>query len=1439
MHLVSPRRRSGLENKLVAVFVSLFFYTVTTTALWAAGPGLGNVSFDADELFSPIATISSPRGHGNVAMVNGYLMVIYSSDSGGGAGDGGIEFWDVSNPRNPTLAARHDNADTHGLREAHGFGFSNSYPGDYMVTQAVEGVQFWDVSNPLNLRLLSYMDLDGIERGDYSGNWWVFWQAPYVYVAGQGSGLYVIDATNPRAPRLVRRVRSAELGGVNPGMVYAIGNLLVIAGSQSNAYVTADISDPTTPTLIQSFRGKKGYSHLFAAGMLLTSGGNGDDRRMYIHRITHDGAISAGGSVGASLGNGGYGSYQDGFFHSGFSTKYAKFHISSLRQVGTGTSGTNRRDEDFGQVLGNLVFVGDDHGVGSALIAHQRAPDTRGPEVDWVHPKNGANNQALTTRVGLSMSDNVDIESLRNATFSVRARGGADVPGKFSVQMGIVNFSPNRPLSPDTTYDVSVAGIRDLVGNAGPRFSSSFSTQRATVSPPAPDPSPDPDPAPAPPPSDPSRPSCTITQPKPGLVNVPVSFAARVSNASERSWDFADGSARSRSNAPNHTYRQAGRYNVQLTVTRAGLRASCSATQIVHHRLTENRPSHSTSIVFADGLAINVNPDNDTVSAVSQATRRKAWETRVDGNPRTLAQAPDGSIWVVSQDDAVISVLEPDDGGLLDVIDLPSASRPFGIAFDPIEGDAYVSLQGTGELARLDDTGQVRDILTLGRNPRGVAVSGDGKQVLVTQFITERKRAGLWVINPNNFSVRKRIGLFVDPGPDTEDGGRGVANYLTSVVISPDGRQALVPSKKDNLDRGDFRDGNPLNFESMIRTIVSRINLANLSEDRGARIDLNDRNLAQAITYSPLGDLYFVAAQGSNKIEIFATGSGELIGSLNSGRAPQGLVMSDDGATLYVHNFLDRSVSMFDTAELVAGTSNEAPRMAEVKVVARERLATGALRGKRIFYNSADPKMSKDGYVSCASCHLDGGADGQVWDFTQAGQGLRNTITLRGRAGLGHGRVHWSANFDEIQDFEQDIRTFAGGRGFMSNADFAATRNPLGARKSGKSVQLDDLAAYVSSLRDVVQSPFKDDSGELSARAKRGRDVFVDKGCAECHSGPTFSDGRRHKVGTAKQHSGAVLRNGGIDTPTLLGVWNTAPYLHDGSAETLDDVLRGTAHVGALDSQSRSELVAYMREIDSGADAPDNSARPSPAPQPVPSPAPPRSPSLSLVSVVASDRNAAEFNINQGVFRISRNNTRGELEVRYTVGGSATPGADYRRLSGRARFTNGQRHVSVTIVPAADARRENAETVVLRLSNAAQYTIGSNKSATVTIKDAPTVTNGDATARSVVSVTAADRNAAERSGNVAIFRLTRIGNLERPLTVQFEVGGTARRGADYRALPNTIRFAAGQRARTLTVRPVDDAAKESTETVTLKVRSNSGYTLGRMRNATVTIADND
>lgn len=1156
------------------------------------GPGLGNLAYAPGELFQEVGRVESPFAQGNVAIVNGYLMVIYSSDGGGGPDDGGIEFWNVGNPRNPQLHVRHDDADTHGLREAHGFGFASNGGIDVLAAQGDGGIQLWDVSDPDDISLLSNLSLPGIEPGDYTGDWWLAYQAPYVYVAGVDEGLYVVDATDPAVPVLVNRVPSSAIGGINPAVVWAIGNLLVVTRNANGGYATLDISDPEHPTLLATRQtGFKGYSHLFAAGKILTSGGDGGAFTLGVHDVSADGTsitpVGQGPTTcgpGQTLENGGYGSYQDGFFLSGFSSRVAKFNVATRQIVGCGHANISDNDEDFGVFLGNVFWAGSDHEGGSTLMPHQTEVDTTGPTVTWVHPANASTGRKLTTRVGLSMSSEIDLDSVHAGTFVVRPAGGSALPGRYSVQRGIVNFSPDQPLVSNTTYEVVVDGIEDVVHNAGTAFASSFTT------------------------GDFSPPGCTVAPLAPAEVGADADFdAATVTGPTPitYSWDFADGTpptAPAPAADATHAFAAPGRYGVVLTVANAYGSSSCSGVQIVHHPLTAEMPAASSAIVHDGERSFNVNPDNDTVTAIDEATLAVSWEAPAGDDPQALAIAPDGKLWVANRGDATLSVLDRSTGVLQDTIALPAASEPGGIAFAPDGSAAYVTLEATGRLLRVDPLGAITGSLDVGPHPRGIAISGDSSRIFITRFVSAPARltdpgnpasivlpeAEVREVAAAGLTPVRTFSLHFDAGPDSEASGRGVPNYLAAVAISSDGRRALVPSQKDNVARGLFLDGEPLTFESRTRTILSEIDLVANVENAPARIDFNDRDTAQAALFSPLGDLVFVAFQGSNLVEVRDANEPTLrLASIPTGFAPQGLAIDVDGfgrTLLYVQNFLSRSVSIIDVSTLVAGTGNATTLLAEVPAVGAEVLSPTLLAGKRIFYNADDGRMNQDGYLSCAGCHDGGRADGQVWDFTQSGEGLRNTIELVGRSGIGHGNVHWTANFDEIQDFENDIRLAFSGSGFLSQADWLDTLDPLGAPKAGRSADLDALAAYVASFVRFPRSPYRNPDGSLTPDAVAGKAVFATAGCASCHAGSSFRDGVRHDVGTLQvssgQGNGLPLAGVGIDTPTLKGLWRTAPYLHNGAAATLDAVLDEPAHVGALTPTEKSDLVAYLAQID-------------------------------------------------------------------------------------------------------------------------------------------------------------------------------------------------------------------------------------------------------------------
>jgi large repetitive protein len=541
-------------------------------------------------------------------------------------------------------------------------------------------------------------------------------------------------------------------------------------------------------------------------------------------------------------------------------------------------------------------------------------------------------------------------------------------------------------------------------------------------------------------------------------------------------------------------------------------------------------------------------------------------------------------------------------------VTLPAASQPFGVVISPVDGNAWVALQASGEVVRIDGTcGTVLDRVAVGADARHLAMPATGDRLLVSRFIspplpdestTEPKtslagvpRGGeVIVVDAASRTVSSRIVVTVSERSDTSLQGRGIPNYLGAAAISPDGASAWLPSKQDNVMRGVLRDGNPLDHQNTVRAISSRLVLGPApAEDPMLRIDHDNSGLASAAAFSPSGRHLFVALETSRQIALVDPFDSRELMRIEAGLAPQGVAVSDDGRLLAVNNFMSRTAGLYDLSDIDSGPFPVIRPLVAVTSVTTERLSPVVLAGKQLFYDARDPRLSRDAYLSCASCHNDGDGDGRVWDLASFGEGLRNTISLRGRGGAQF-PLHWSGNFDEIQDFEGQIRDLAQGTGLMSDADyFAGTRrNPLGDPTTGLSPDLDALAAYVASLDRHQPSPHRNADRTLTASAVRGKALFSSLGCASCHGGSEFAGygAASYDIGTLKSTSGQRLGGilDGIDTPTLRDVWANAPYLHDGSAATVADAIRAHTRVPAIASAGAAaiaDVADYVMQIGS------------------------------------------------------------------------------------------------------------------------------------------------------------------------------------------------------------------------------------------------------------------
>jgi hypothetical protein len=225
--------------------------------------------------------------------------------------------------------------------------------------------------------------------------------------------------------------------------------------------------------------------------------------------------------------------------------------------------------------------------------------------------------------------------------------------------------------------------------------------------------------------------------------------------------------------------------------------------------------------------------------------------------------------------------------------------------------------------------------------------------------------------------------------------------------------------------------------------------------------------------------------------------------------------------------------------------------------VTDETLEPAVLRGKILFNTAVDPRLARAGWISCASCHPDGGSDNVTWRFPD---GPRQTPAL-----WNAGQTlpwHWSAALDETQDVEETIQLIQLGLGLAPGTD----PPQLGSPNAGRAADLDALAAFLERGIRVVSppSPLGDDA--------QGRSLFQTVGCVQCHGGPRWtSSAMPGPAGTLDADGNgmvdAVLQDvdtfnsldirgaSGFDPPSLLGVGLTAPYLHDGSMPSLEALL--------------------------------------------------------------------------------------------------------------------------------------------------------------------------------------------------------------------------------------------------------------------------------------------
>ncbi|MDP2344044.1 MAG: PQQ-binding-like beta-propeller repeat protein [Deltaproteobacteria bacterium] len=613
--------------------------------------------------------------------------------------------------------------------------------------------------------------------------------------------------------------------------------------------------------------------------------------------------------------------------------------------------------------------------------------------------------------------------------------------------------------------------------------------------------------------------------------------------------------------------------------------------------------------------------DHDEVRAVDAATGETTKSVAVVGHPHRLTVLQDGTVAVTARYSGTVSVLDMSTGETLFTTEV--GSDPFGVV--EVGDELWVAVAGEGDLARIAlADGRVTSRVALeSDDPRGLAVSGG--RLIVSHFSAGR----LSVVDVDSGTVEQQVGMKLpsrsfftpnqidqitvnpaDPNvvvaphvecnndPAQFSTGGGAAFVGTSAAVyynsGPTGFPAVVPgvSRADVvvgvITSDDSNDPAQAGFEAeplgATSPIMNPLNRT-LLEDQLV-------NTPVAVALADDGALELVVALGSGNVIVrrsqVAKGHDSVLATVDVGVGAEAIVLSPDGGTAYVFNGFAQTVSSFavpelakngdtrfeaapdqDTEQFFTGIRHEPIQHLKAKtfVVAEQALPANVVRGRELFH-AVDQRLTQNGAISCASCHPGGGDDGTTWSFAE---GPRQSPALWGGL-IGTEPFHWD---QAVRDMADISRVTVIGR--------------MGGSGLGRT-DMDAIGAFL----DTIPAPAaRVTAAELGESVSRGADLFTSMSCTTCHAGADFTAVGMHDVGTGR----STTTRETVDVfaiPPLKGLIHSGPYLHDGSARTVRDVIEKlvvtnkmlTAEMRAagvdgstLSEQDITDLVAFLESL--------------------------------------------------------------------------------------------------------------------------------------------------------------------------------------------------------------------------------------------------------------------
>lgn len=286
------------------------------------------------------------------------------------------------------------------------------------------------------------------------------------------------------------------------------------------------------------------------------------------------------------------------------------------------------------------------------------------------------------------------------------------------------------------------------------------------------------------------------------------------------------------------------------------------------------------------------------------------------------------------------------------------------------------------------------------------------------------------------------------------------------------------------------------------------------------------------------------------------------------GQGARAIVNGPD-SSMWTWNFLDRTLTRLDAdqlyTELEVATYDADKRVPTWSLpgtieLEPSMLSEDVLEGRELYFATMDSQMSSAGAgVSCATCHFEGRNDGLTWNLEM---GYRQTPSLAGE--ISHtAPFTWTTEMATIaEDAIKTSQSRMGGSGISDE-------------------QADKISLFVDYTRDADVALR---NSELDSVA-RGRAIFdsAETQCSTCHSGERLTNNQAYLVDLGVDDRNRSKR-GIVDTPTLVGISASGPWLHDGSAGTLREVIDRADAIGMgstahLSDSERNDLVDYLRSL--------------------------------------------------------------------------------------------------------------------------------------------------------------------------------------------------------------------------------------------------------------------